>query len=503
MGHLFLQFQNVSFTYQTALEPLFEDVSVHATRGWTGIVGPNGSGKTTFLKLATGQLQPNAGRIDCPPLSRYCPQRTDSMPNDFGNFIRTTEKQAYVIRNNLGVQDDWYERWETLSHGERKRAQIAVTLWQEPDLLAIDEPTNHVDSDARKILVQALFAFQGVGLLVSHDRDLLDSLCQQCLFIDPPNVIVRPNGYSQGMQVAAEERKAREKDYALKKKAFKKIKCEAGRRRHMANQYDKKRSKKDIAAHDHDAKQKIDLVRISGKDIVGGKLLRQLDGRLAQAEQAMRDVHVKKEYDLGIWLPGSISKRHMLLNCPPGKLRLGDKKTLQYQELIIHSTDCIAVTGPNGAGKSTLLRYILTYLNVPKEHLTYVPQEIDIQRSQETLARVRKLSTEQLGQVMNIISRLGSRPHRLLESTTPSPGETRKLLLALGMMNLPHIIVLDEPTNHMDLPSIECLEAALVECPCALLLISHDQRFLSRLTTISWKISSGSDSGATYTLSVK
>ncbi|WP_366515760.1 ATPase, T2SS/T4P/T4SS family [Prosthecochloris sp.] len=193
----------------------------------------------------------------------------------------------------------------------------------------------------------------------------------------------------------------------------------------------------------------------------------------------------------------------MLLNCPPGKLRLGDKKTLQYQELIIHSTDRIAVTGPNGAGKSTLLRYILTYLNVPKEHLTYVPQEIDIQRSQEILARVRELSPEQLGQVMNIISRLGSRPHRLLESTTPSPGETRKLLLALGMMNLPHIIVLDEPTNHMDLPSIECLEAALVECPCALLLISHDQRFLSRLTTISWKISAGSDSGATYTLSVK
>lgn len=498
-----LKFQHVSFTYPTAPRPLLEDVSVHFTPGWSGLVGANGTGKTTFLKLATGILEPDVGRIEIPPLVLYCPQRTEAMPEKLPALIQAGEKQANVIRDRLGLREDWPGRWETLSYGERKRAQIAVALWQAPDLLAVDEPTNHVDAEARRVLREALFAFPGVGLLVSHDRDLLDSLCGQCLYFEPPDVVVRPGGYSPGTQVAADERKAVEKEYALKKKAFKKIRREAGRRRDLANQYHRKRSKKGLAKHDHDAKQKIDAARLSGKDIVGGKLLRQLDGRLARAQEAMNSVQVKKEFELGIWLPGSTSRRHVLLRYPPGELELGDGKTLQYPPLVIRPTDRIGVTGPNGAGKSTLLRGILPHLNVPSEHLTYVPQEIDLARSREILAEVLGLPKEKLGHLMTIISRLGSRPVRLLESTAPSPGETRKLLLALGMTLLPHIIVLDEPTNHMDLPSIECLEAALAGCPCALLLISHDRRFLEKLTTINWHLSARSDGRTSFALAVK
>ena len=95
---------------------------------------------------------------------------------------------------------------------------------------------------------------------------------------------------------------------------------------------------------------------------------------------------------------------------------------------------------------------------------------------------------EQLGHLMTIVSRLGSRPNRLLESTEPSPGEARKLLLAIGMTHKPNVIMMDEPTNHMDLPSIECLEAALADCPCCLLLVSHDRRFLEKLTEQEWRI---------------
>lgn len=499
---MFLRFQHVSFTYQTAIDPLFEDVSVHAAPGWSGIVGPNGTGKTTFLKLATGLLEPDDGQIDIPPLALYCPQRTDTMPEKLVDLVQAAEKQAYIIRDQLGVQEEWLTRWETLSHGERKRAQIAVALWQEPDVLAVDEPTNHVDADARQVLIQALFSFQGVGLLVSHDRELLDALCQQCLFIEPPAVVARPGGYSQGIQVAKDEQKAVQKEYALKKKAYKKIKREAGRRRDLANQYDKKRSKKGIARHDHDAKAKIDAARMSGKDIVGGKLLRQLDGRLVQAEKDLEGIQVKKDYALGIWLPGSISKRNLLLQYPPGTLMLGEQKSLAYPQLEVRPTDRIAITGPNGAGKSTLLRQVLPHFNVPQEHLTYVPQEIDLPRSQEILGQVRDLPNEQLGHVMTIISRLGSRPHRLLESTAPSPGETRKLLLALGMTRLPHIIIMDEPTNHMDLPSIECLEVALAECPCALLLVSHDQRFLEKLTRTRWHLAKSENGDDTFTLNL-
>lgn len=94
---------------------------------------------------------------------------------------------------------------------------------------------------------------------------------------------------------------------------------------------------------------------------------------------------------------------------------------------------------------------------------------------------------------MNVVSRLNSRPERLLESHQPSPGEVRKLLLAMGLSRQPHIIVMDEPTNHLDLPSIEALEAALADCPCALLMVSHDQDFIERVGAQSWQVASGEE----------
>ncbi len=86
---------------------------------------------------------------------------------------------------------------------------------------------------------------------------------------------------------------------------------------------------------------------------------------------------------------------------------------------------------------------------------------------------------------------MGSDPEKLLDSSVPSPGETRKLLLARGLLGDPWLIVMDEPTNHMDLPSVECLEKALAEYPGAVLLVSHDRAFLDALTDINWSIGSG------------
>lgn len=91
------------------------------------------------------------------------------------------------------------------------------------------------------------------------------------------------------------------------------------------------------------------------------------------------------------------------------------------------------------------------------------------------------LPNEKLGRMMTVVSRLGSRPHRLLDSVEPSPGEIRKILLATGIANMPYLIVMDKPTNHLDLPSIECLQHALTDYPCGLLLVSHDQLFLDAL----------------------
>jgi len=182
------------------------------------------------------------------------------------------------------------------------------------------------------------------------------------------------------------------------------------------------------------------------------------------------------------------SKRDLLLSLSAGSLPLGGDRQLHFPDLAMRPDDRIAITGPNGGGKSTLVRHLVERLNVPPERVVYMPQEIDAQQSRSILERARSLPRELLGQTMTAVSRLGSRPERLLESAEPSPGEVRKILLAMGIASAPHIVVMDEPTNHLDLPSIECLEAALDQCPCGLLLVSHDFRFLQRLARRRWQI---------------
>ena len=483
-----IDFQDVCFTYTGMSAPLIDGFTCRFHGGWTGVVGANGTGKSTLLKLATGLLAPDTGEIKRPVSALYCEQRTDEPPAFFGDLVRAEDRDAVLVRADLGIESDWFDRWTTLSHGERKRAQVGVMLWRRPDVLAVDEPTNHLDTYAKSLLARTLKKYRGVGLLVSHDRDLLDLLCTHILFVDPPDITLRRGGFTNAWEESQRDALAQERRLKRARAERKKIERESSRRRDEAAKADQKRSKSGLARHDSDGREKIDRARMSGKDAVAGKLYRQIQGRLGQARRKERDVKTKKTYDMGIWLPGSRSRRDLLFDIEAGALDLGGGRTLHHGALVMRPDERIALTGPNGTGKSTLIRRITGLLNVDPDRLTYVPQEIDAIDSSRILADAKDLPRKELGVMMTAISRLGSRPHRLLESAEPSPGETRKLLLAMGIAREPHLIIMDEPTNHMDLPSIQCLEEALRDCPCGLLLVSHDMPFLRRLTTKRWHI---------------
>ena len=124
-----LAFHRITFAYDGTISSLMENVTVHFPEGWTGVVGPNGAGKTTVLCLAAGDLQPQQGTISRPEHIVSCPQRTDDAPEQLAQFISATEAEACVLRGKLQIGEDWADRWATLSHGERKRTQIAVALW--------------------------------------------------------------------------------------------------------------------------------------------------------------------------------------------------------------------------------------------------------------------------------------------------------------------------------------------------------------------------------------
>ena len=488
MASALLVLQSVEFAHPGMTAPLFTDLTVQFPAGWTGIVGPNGAGKTTLLKVATGELAAQSGTVQRQGLALYVAQRTDEPPEFFEDFIWAPD--AAVLKARLHVGDDWPERWATLSHGERKRAQIAVALWREPAVLALDEPSNHIDAEARRLLWSALEDFSGIGLLVSHDRTLLDGLCSQCLLIDPPEAVLRPGGVTEAMeQQEREETFAQGANDALRRTANR-LQAEAQRRRVIADQKAsaaRGSKQKKIPANDHDGRAMRNLAKLTGKDAYAGKLAAQMNQRANKVAAQRAEIAVKKRYETGIWVDGaSFMPRDFLLRVPAGRLPLGGGRTLHFPDLAIGGTSRIAVSGANGLGKSTLVRHLLGQLQLPAEKVVTVPQEISAEDSRALLESVKNLPNDERGRVMTTISRLGSRPARLLESALPSPGEVRKLLLALGIVRGPHLIVMDEPSNHMDLPGIRCLEVALADCPCAMLLVSHDEAFLEKITQTDW-----------------
>lgn len=504
MSAPFLIFSHISFRYPGAAEDLFQNLTVHFAAGWSGIVGANGCGKTTLLRLATGLLQADSGQLRIPPGRLYCPQRTDDPSTETEAFMADRGPEASRLRRILELEADWLERWPTLSHGERKRLQIAAALWRNPDLLALDEPFNHLDRAARDCLCQALSAYRGVGLLVSHDREILDSLCSCCLILDPPRAVLQPGGYSRAMEAMDQEVRSDDRKRQELEQVQTRLHRELQRRQGLVANSRSRVSKRKLARKDHDGRVRIDGARLSGKDGAAGRQKRRLQERLERDNRSLENIPVHKRYRLGIDFPADDCRRDFLFSLPFGTLPLGGGKTLDHPELTARPEDRIGLTGCNGSGKSSLVRHLLGQLTLDREKVVYVPQEIAAREGMELQRQMLRLPEETRGFLMTILSRLGSRPSRFLHSQAPSPGETRKLLLALGLTRQPQLIVMDEPTNHMDLPSIVCLEQALADIPCGLLLVSHDRRFLEALTTREWAIRPcGPDKGGSFRLHIE
>ncbi|MBR2834727.1 MAG: ABC-F family ATP-binding cassette domain-containing protein [Coriobacteriales bacterium] len=478
---------DITYTYPGATDPALRNISATFAQGWTGIVGDNGSGKTTLARVAGGALSPDAGTVVPALVAYYCAQDATEAPANLDEFACSYDGTATKLRNILQLADDWSWRYGTLSGGQQKRLQVACALWSQPDVLIMDEPTNHVDHSTRMVIFNALAAFRGIGLLISHDRELLDHLCTQCLFVSNGRVTMRPGGYSQASGQALLERESTIKARNDIRKEKKRIEKEAQRRREEASRTDARRSGRNIDKHDNDARAKKRIYVVSGQDGKAAKLSSNMEGRLSGIDSKLDATRVEKRYEANIWLDIFPSKRNVLVRISEARFALGEDTVLHTPALYIANTDHIALVGDNGCGKTTLVQHIVKLIP-GQTRMVYIPQEPTEEQKAAAMTALKELSSDDRGRVLSIVAQLNSIPDRILEGTTISPGEMRKLMLALGILKSPELIIMDEPTNHLDLCSIEALERLLADYPGALLLVSHDIALVQSTTSVVWSI---------------
>jgi ATP-binding cassette subfamily F protein 3 len=476
-----------------------------------GLVGRNGAGKTTLLRLLAGLDAPDGGGVALRPgtTAGYLPQlpavdetRTLwdeaasafaaareaeqrmryaeaqlALPEVHGDEARLSEAldaygrlrdlfertggftyEADVKRTlaGLGFQEDqWTRPLASMSGGQRSRAALARLLLASPDLLLLDEPTNHLDLDALEWLQAFLQSFRGAVLVVSHDRYLLDAVTARTLELDAGRIEDYPGGYTA--YVAEREARRARRQELFERQREEIAALEEYVRRNRAGQKSRQAKSRE--------KRLEKIVRLEAPRTVRGPAFR-LDAPRRGPQLVVRLRRLGKRY--------------------------GDTPVLSDVSLEIRRGEKVGVIGPNGAGKSTLMR-IIAGLEPPSAGLAETGPGVRVgyfaQHAEETLdldltvldavLGDRAMSPEQVRRILGRFLFSGETVYKRLGDL--SGGERRRVALARLVLDRPDLLLLDEPTTHFDLPSLESLEQALTAFEGATVIASHDRYLLDHV----------------------
>ena len=500
---MLLQIEKLYFSYPTTPANLFEDFSLQFYDGWTCLAGSNGCGKSTLLKLIAGSLLPDSGRIFTgATISNndivYCPQETSQIPENIYSVFWSDDNEIRRFFSMLHVSEEMLERYDTLSGGEKKRIQIACALAENPAILLLDEPTNHLDGETVEMISQTLSLFTGIGIMVSHDRSFADSLCTHTVYLynearaifggrDCIACQTYPGGLSKALELREQNA---DSSRAQWNKLNSKASSEKERSRQLAleNERSKSRlSKKKIDPSDHDAKRKMDVARLGGKDRTTGDAKAHLENQIKRTEDARDSIQKSLKRKEGFSIESSdycktiiIEEKNLVVGDSIGE---GNTYTLHIPRIEIAPGEKLALTGQNGSGKSLFIKHVISELEKSGriKEVMYLPQEISREEAIQIFEDFNKLEDDERGEVLSTLYRLGSEPESLQKESL-SPGELRKLMISLAVQKPLSLLILDEPTNHMDITSVLALENALASLSCSLLIVSHDKAFLSKVS---------------------
>ncbi|WP_033307688.1 ABC-F family ATP-binding cassette domain-containing protein [Streptomyces iakyrus] len=513
---------SLSFTWPDG-SPVFEGLDVAFGPGRTGLVGVNGSGKSTLLRLVDGDLAPADGTVRVAGEVGYLPQNvTLDTALRVDEALGIAEQRAALhaieagdvsMRHFETVGDDWDVEERALaalgelglghigldrtvgevSGGESVLLRLAALLLRRPDVLLLDEPTNNLDLYARKRLYAAVQSWPGVMVVVSHDRELLD-LVDQIADLRSGEITWYGGNYSVYEEALEIEQEAAERMVRVAEADFRKQKREltdaqvklARRKRYGQKMWDQKREPKIVMGARKRAAQES-----AGKHrIMHEEKLAEARERLDEAVEAVRD-----DDEIRVDLPYTA--------VPPGRtvLTLQDLG-LRYGARVkggleLRGPERVALIGRNGAGKTTLLRTIAGELapeagevraHVP---LRFLPQRLDVLDGERTVAEnvARYAPGATNNRVRARLARFLFRGARAdQKAATLSGGERFRAALAALMLAepAPQLLMLDEPTNNLDMASVRQLTTALESYEGALVVASHDLPFLESVGITRW-----------------
>ncbi|MFO7746438.1 MAG: ATP-binding cassette domain-containing protein [Orrella sp.] len=501
-------------TIRRGTKVLFEDAEfmVHAGER-VGLVGRNGSGKSSLFAVIKGQVDIDAGDITYPDSWRlaWVEQMIDNMDRparehviDGDRLLRDLQAQralaetesvsgetiaelegaldqagawqanarAESLLAGLGFSaDQWMAPVGSFSGGWQMRISLARALMAPSDLLLLDEPTNHLDLDAMLWLERWLASYEGTAIIISHDTEFLDAVSQVILHVDHKKLVRYKGGYESFLSQRAE--RLRQTRLAWEKQTQ-----ETARMQQFIDRFKAKASK---------AKQAQSRVKALAR------------------MQTLAPLHAEANIDIRIPQPDNTPDTMVRLKDASVGYELDGQWRVILSEISqrVEAGDRIGVLGVNGAGKSTLIKLIAGELeSITGERSAaktlkigyFAQHQMDVLDAKATpllhLARIAPNIREQ--QQRNYLAQFGFTGDRVNEPIAPfSGGEKARLALALVVWHKPNLLVLDEPSNHLDVETREALTTALAEYEGSLLLVSHDRHLLRTTVDKFWLVANG------------